>query len=93
LLLIFFFFFFFFFFFCDEESGLNDGTGYPFVMLCLRFVARGNESAGRVISDWIIHDILWEILLAIVIAIAVGYIVGMIPLTSLPHPIRPRFVF
>ena len=56
---------------------MNDGTGYPFVLLCLRFVRQGKDSAGKVIGDWVVEDILWEILLAIVIAIVVGFLVGI----------------
>lgn len=61
------------------ESGLNDGTGFPFVLLCIRFITRheDHDSVGTIIAEWVVHDIVWEVFLGVIVGIVAGYIVGM----------------
>ncbi|MEA5565290.1 cation:proton antiporter [Anabaena sp. UHCC 0399] len=57
----------------SAESGANDGLAYPFVLLCILML---KPSSGDVLSDWLIHVVLWEVGMAVLFGIVFGYIAG-----------------
>jgi len=72
------------------ESGLNDGTGYPFVILCVRFLTQKHDSTGTIIGQWIVEDILWEIVLAIIIALIAGFAIGKVLVWAEPAKLHDQ---
>jgi len=72
------------------ESGFNDGTGYPLVIISLRFVMRGDQSAGSIIAKWFVDIILDEIVLATVMAVILGYVVGKLLVWAEPAKLHDQ---
>eukprot|EP01113_Clastostelium_recurvatum_P034193 TRINITY_DN4608_c0_g1_i4.p1 TRINITY_DN4608_c0_g1~~TRINITY_DN4608_c0_g1_i4.p1 ORF type:complete len:555 (+),score=95.81 TRINITY_DN4608_c0_g1_i4:209-1873(+) len=58
------------------ESGLNDGLGYPFVMLCLLYITQTDSSAGVILAQFMYQVVLYQIVAAVLIGIVLGFLVG-----------------
>jgi NhaP-type Na+/H+ or K+/H+ antiporter len=57
----------------STESGLNDGLGYPFVLLPILLLTR---PSGEALSHWIFHTLLWAVGAAVVVGALLGYGTG-----------------
>jgi NhaP-type Na+/H+ or K+/H+ antiporter len=57
----------------STESGLNDGLGYPFVLLPILLLTR---PSGAALSHWILHSVLWAVGAAVVVGALLGYGAG-----------------
>ena len=57
----------------STESGLNDGLGYPFVMLPILLLTR---PSGEALSHWILHTLVWAVGAAVVVGVLLGYGAG-----------------
>jgi NhaP-type Na+/H+ or K+/H+ antiporter len=55
-----------------SEAGMNDGSGFPFVMLGLALLGVGNIDIGNHGWKWVLGDVLWATGAAFAIGIAAG---------------------
>ncbi|KAI9144461.1 Sodium/hydrogen exchanger family-domain-containing protein [Paraphysoderma sedebokerense] len=54
----------------SAESGVNDGTAYPFILLAFSLL---KYPVGKALTYWILDVILYEICVGIILGIVVGY--------------------
>lgn len=59
-----------------SEAGMNDGSGFPFVMLGLALLGAGDIDIGAWGWRWALTDVLWATAAAIVIGLAGGAALG-----------------
>ena len=59
-----------------SEAGMNDGSGFPFVMLGLALLGAGDIDLGAWGWKWALVDVLWATAAAIVIGLAGGAALG-----------------
>lgn len=56
------------------EAGANDGLAYPFVLLCILLLQKGDGAW----QEWALKTVLWETGGAIVMGLALGYLFGKV---------------
>ena len=59
-----------------SEAGMNDGSGFPFVMLGLALLGAGDADIGAFGWKWALLDVVWATAAAIVIGLAGGAALG-----------------
>jgi len=55
------------------ESGINDGFGFPFVLLPLLMLTM---PAGDALSRWLLHTLLWEVVGGALVGLLIGHAAG-----------------
>ncbi|WP_426113789.1 cation:proton antiporter [Massilia sp. PWRC2] len=59
-----------------SEAGMNDGSGFPFVMLGLALLGADASAIGAGGWQWLLRDVLWATFAAIAIGLAGGAALG-----------------
>lgn len=59
-----------------SEAGMNDGSGFPFVMLGLALLGAGDFDIGECGWRWALLDVLWATAAAVAIGLAGGALLG-----------------
>lgn len=62
------------------EAGLNDGAAFPFVVLALTWMQRGNLTDW--ITGWALHRLLWAVPAALLIGFLAGRGIGMFAIAA-----------
>lgn len=60
-----------------SEAGLNDALAFPFVHLAIAIAAAGGVT-GKVLSDWVIGDVMWKLGAGVVVGAALGWLIGLV---------------
>jgi len=60
-----------------SEAGLNDALAFPFIHLAIAIAAAGSLT-GKVLTDWVLVDVLWKLGAGLVVGAALGWLVGLI---------------
>ncbi|WP_240500002.1 cation:proton antiporter [Sphingomonas montana] len=69
-----------------SEAGLNDALAFPFIHLAIAIAAAGGLTT-KVLTDWVLVDILWELAAGLAMGAGLGWLVGRV-LYHLPASTR-----
>lgn len=60
-----------------SEAGLNDALAFPFVHLAIAIAAAGGIT-GKVLSDWVLSDVMWKLGAGVAVGAALGWAIGLV---------------
>lgn len=60
-----------------SEAGLNDALAFPFIHLAIALAAVGGSQA-KVLTDWVLEDVVWKLGVGTALGWAFGWLIGWI---------------